>query len=136
MTKIYLVQHGGKERVPGDPGLTDLGRQQAQVTAPEIPARNTAAPMMYCHQGMVDHLRCGREGHTFIIRYGARHPLGSTVSAAVRPAPGPEPSSALRPYREFALACVIQAQSVWRADGDSSRPWSLSDPPGTRQGTT
>jgi broad specificity phosphatase PhoE len=28
-----LVQHGDKERVPGDPGLTELGRQQAQVTA-------------------------------------------------------------------------------------------------------
>lgn len=33
MTRIYLVQHGDKERAPGDPGLTDLGRHQAQVTA-------------------------------------------------------------------------------------------------------
>jgi hypothetical protein len=27
MTTVYLVQ-GGKAREPGDPGLTDLGRQQ------------------------------------------------------------------------------------------------------------
>ena len=33
MTTIYLVQHGDKERVPGDPGLTELGRGQAVVTA-------------------------------------------------------------------------------------------------------
>ena len=33
MTTIYLVQHGDKERVPGDPGLTELGRGQAAVTA-------------------------------------------------------------------------------------------------------
>ena len=30
---IYLVQHGDKERIPGDPGLTELGRSQAAVTA-------------------------------------------------------------------------------------------------------
>jgi broad specificity phosphatase PhoE len=29
-----LVQHGDKERLPGDPGLTELGRGQAAVTAP------------------------------------------------------------------------------------------------------
>jgi broad specificity phosphatase PhoE len=29
MTMVYLVQHGEKERLPGDPGLTELGRQQA-----------------------------------------------------------------------------------------------------------
>jgi broad specificity phosphatase PhoE len=28
----YLVQHGEKQRLPGDPGLTDLGRQQATRT--------------------------------------------------------------------------------------------------------
>ena len=33
MTTIYLVQHGDKERMPGDPGLTELGRDQAAVTA-------------------------------------------------------------------------------------------------------
>ena len=33
MTTIYLVQHAEKERVPGDPGLTELGRGQAAVTA-------------------------------------------------------------------------------------------------------
>jgi broad specificity phosphatase PhoE len=29
MTMVYLVQHGEKERLPGDPGLTQAGRQQA-----------------------------------------------------------------------------------------------------------
>lgn len=29
VTVVYLVQHGEKHRVPGDPGLTELGRQQA-----------------------------------------------------------------------------------------------------------
>jgi broad specificity phosphatase PhoE len=33
VTRIYLVQHGDKDRTPGDPGLTELGRRQAQVTA-------------------------------------------------------------------------------------------------------
>jgi broad specificity phosphatase PhoE len=29
MTMAYLVQHGEKERLPGDPGLTEAGREQA-----------------------------------------------------------------------------------------------------------
>jgi broad specificity phosphatase PhoE len=33
MTTVYIVQHGEKERVPGDPGLTDTGREQAGRTA-------------------------------------------------------------------------------------------------------
>jgi broad specificity phosphatase PhoE len=33
VTTIYLVQHGDKERLPGDPGLTQLGRSQAAATA-------------------------------------------------------------------------------------------------------
>ncbi|MGW2081565.1 histidine phosphatase family protein [Streptomyces sp. NPDC001939] len=33
MTVFYLVQHAEKERQPGDPGLTELGRQQAAMTA-------------------------------------------------------------------------------------------------------
>ena len=32
VTMVYLVQHGDKERLPGDPGLTVLGRQQAERT--------------------------------------------------------------------------------------------------------
>ena len=32
MTMVYLVQHGEKQRLPGDPGLTELGRQQATRT--------------------------------------------------------------------------------------------------------
>lgn len=28
---VYLVQHGDKERVPGDPGLTPAGRRQAEL---------------------------------------------------------------------------------------------------------
>lgn len=33
VTIFYVVQHGEKERLPGDPGLTDLGRWQADRTA-------------------------------------------------------------------------------------------------------
>jgi len=33
VTVIYLVQHGEKEPMPGDPGLTARGREQAAVTA-------------------------------------------------------------------------------------------------------
>jgi broad specificity phosphatase PhoE len=33
VTVIHLVQHGEKEPMPGDPGLTALGREQAAVTA-------------------------------------------------------------------------------------------------------
>jgi broad specificity phosphatase PhoE len=32
MALIYLVQHGEKEPLPGDPGLTKLGRRQAMRT--------------------------------------------------------------------------------------------------------
>lgn len=32
MTVVYLVQHGEKEGLPGDPGLTERGRQQAMRT--------------------------------------------------------------------------------------------------------
>jgi broad specificity phosphatase PhoE len=32
VTMVYLVQHGDKEPLPGDPGLTALGRQQAART--------------------------------------------------------------------------------------------------------
>ncbi len=31
--RILIVQHGEKERQPGDPGLTASGREQAQITA-------------------------------------------------------------------------------------------------------
>jgi broad specificity phosphatase PhoE len=58
---IYLVQHGDKERLPGDPGLTELGKRQAAVTArwlretgpravhssPLRRARETAEPVGY-----------------------------------------------------------------------------------------
>jgi broad specificity phosphatase PhoE len=33
MTMFYVVQHGEKERLPGDPGLTGLGHGQAERTA-------------------------------------------------------------------------------------------------------
>jgi broad specificity phosphatase PhoE len=32
VTLVYLVQHGDRERQPGDPALTELGRQQATRT--------------------------------------------------------------------------------------------------------
>ncbi len=33
MTLVFLIQHGDKEQLPGDPGLTATGRQQAALTA-------------------------------------------------------------------------------------------------------
>lgn len=33
MHRVVIVQHGEKERLPGDPGLTSLGRRQAATTA-------------------------------------------------------------------------------------------------------
>ena len=33
MTLTFVVQHGDKERVPGDPGLTELGQDQAAAAA-------------------------------------------------------------------------------------------------------
>lgn len=32
MTKFYLVRHGDKEKIAGDPGLTDVGKKQAVAT--------------------------------------------------------------------------------------------------------
>lgn len=69
MTTIYLVQHGDKERTPGDPGLTELGRDQAVATArwlqrtglhalyssPLRRARETAAPIGHA-TGLVIHV--------------------------------------------------------------------------------
>ncbi len=43
MTTIYLVQHGEKERLPGDPGLTALGRRQAADTARWLQGRGLHA---------------------------------------------------------------------------------------------
>jgi broad specificity phosphatase PhoE len=33
VTLIFIVQHGDKERVPGDPGLTERGQEQAAAAA-------------------------------------------------------------------------------------------------------
>lgn len=58
--RVLIVQHGDKERTPGDPGLTELGRTRARTTArwlgrgdqplavwssPMRRARQTAAPI-------------------------------------------------------------------------------------------
>lgn len=43
MTLVYLVQHGEKERSPGDPGLTDCGREQATRTGRWIGRQDVAA---------------------------------------------------------------------------------------------
>ena len=57
MTMIYLVQHGDKERMPGDPGLTELGRGQAAVTARWLQA-------MGLHSLYSSPLRVGAENGT------------------------------------------------------------------------
>ncbi|HUB40027.1 MAG TPA: hypothetical protein VMA72_14345 [Streptosporangiaceae bacterium] len=33
VTRVYLVQHGDKQRAAGDPGLTELGTRQAAAAA-------------------------------------------------------------------------------------------------------
>lgn len=48
--RILIVQHGEKQRHPGDPGLTDAGRAQAKVTADWIretrrPSRIVSSPL-------------------------------------------------------------------------------------------
>src|SRR4029453_1806778 len=41
--RVLVVQHGEKERRPGDPGLTSRGRDQARRTATWL--RTTAGPV-------------------------------------------------------------------------------------------
>jgi broad specificity phosphatase PhoE len=43
VTMVYLVQHGDKERLPGDPGPTALGRQQATHTGRWLNGRGVRA---------------------------------------------------------------------------------------------
>src|SRR6266576_1352665 len=43
MTVACLVQHGGKESLPGDPGLTAMGRQQATRTGRWLRGRGVPA---------------------------------------------------------------------------------------------
>ena len=53
--RILIVQHGDKVREPGDPGLSDLGHQQAAATAAwlatrETPARVGVSPLRRAHE--------------------------------------------------------------------------------------
>jgi broad specificity phosphatase PhoE len=41
--RVLVVQHGEKERLPGDPGLTAIGREQADATARRL--RRTGRPV-------------------------------------------------------------------------------------------
>ena len=43
VTMVYLVPHGDKERLTGDPGLTALGRQQATRTGRWLSGRGVRA---------------------------------------------------------------------------------------------
>jgi broad specificity phosphatase PhoE len=43
VTLIYLVQHGKKQRLPGDPGLTPTGRRQATTTGRWLRGRDVRA---------------------------------------------------------------------------------------------
>jgi broad specificity phosphatase PhoE len=45
MTLVFLIQHGDKEQLPGDPGLTATGRQQAALTARWL--RNAGLSALY-----------------------------------------------------------------------------------------
>jgi broad specificity phosphatase PhoE len=58
-TSVVILQHGEKQPLPGDPGLTDLGRRQAEraattlavlspaaiISSPSLRARQTADPL-------------------------------------------------------------------------------------------
>lgn len=68
VTTIYLVQHGDKERSPGDPGLTELGRRQAAITARWL--RETELRALYSSP-----LRRARE---------TAEPVGAATGLAVR----------------------------------------------------
>jgi broad specificity phosphatase PhoE len=43
VTRIYVVQHGDKLRLAGDPGLTELGMRQAAITARWLQERGLRA---------------------------------------------------------------------------------------------
>jgi broad specificity phosphatase PhoE len=43
VTLVYLVQHGEKERFPGDPGLTGRGREQATRTGRWLASQHVMA---------------------------------------------------------------------------------------------
>jgi len=68
VTTVYLVQHGDKERSPGDPGLTELGKRQAAVTARWL--RGTGLKALYSSP-----LRRARE---------TAEPVGAATGLAVR----------------------------------------------------
>lgn len=40
---VYVVQHGEKQRLPGDPGLTELGIRQAELAAEALRDKGLAA---------------------------------------------------------------------------------------------
>lgn len=46
-TALVVVQHGEKERAPGDPGLTARGREQAQITAATFAGRRPRPAALY-----------------------------------------------------------------------------------------
>ena len=68
VTTIYLVQHGDKERSPGDPRLTELGKRQAAITARWL--RGTGLKALYSSP-----LRRARE---------TAEPVGAATGLAVR----------------------------------------------------
>lgn len=43
MAVVHIVQHGEKERVPGDPGLTERGREQALAAADRLRGAGVSA---------------------------------------------------------------------------------------------
>ncbi|MBV9577883.1 MAG: hypothetical protein JO057_04755 [Chloroflexi bacterium] len=49
MTEILIVQHADKEPTPDDPGLSELGRQQATTAAVNIAS---LAPLGYADRAL------------------------------------------------------------------------------------
>ncbi|MCD0442028.1 histidine phosphatase family protein [Glycomyces sp. A-F 0318] len=63
---VYLVQHGEKERGPGDPGLTGRGREQAALAGERLRAKGLravyAGPLLRARQtGAIVADACGLE---------------------------------------------------------------------------
>ena len=46
-TSVFIVQHGEKERLPGDPGLTAAGRSQAAFTAAYLAGLDVSVSSVY-----------------------------------------------------------------------------------------
>jgi len=83
---VYLVQHGEKEPLPGDPGLTDMGRQQATRSGRWLTSRAGACVVQQpsaAGAGDVRMLRCTRTASAILA--GAVNATSPSIPAVLRP---------------------------------------------------